>query len=66
MTAETIYHGEMPITAEIDRTDPGRPTLRLECGCNEFWLSADEAVAVMGYLQRALPALHSATEQSST
>lgn len=63
MTAETIYSGEMPITAEVDRTDPGNPCIRLECGCNEFWLNADEAVAVLGYLQRAVPALHASAEK---
>lgn len=64
-TAETIHDGidaadGMPITAEIDRSsDPGNPTIRLECGCNEFWLDIEQAQAVYHYLQRAIPLLGS-------
>jgi hypothetical protein len=56
---ETIYEGgNCPITAEIDRSsDPGSPAVRLECGCNEFWLDVDQARAVLSYLARALPVL---------
>lgn len=58
--AETIFKGSdapfaPPITAEIDRSDPGNPVIRLESGCNEFWLDNDEARAVLDYLQRTLP-----------
>lgn len=47
-----------PITGEIDRTsDPGNPCVRLEAGCNEFWLNVDEALAVRDYLTRIIPSL---------
>lgn len=49
------------MSAEVDRSDPGRPAIRLECSCNEFWLDADEAFAVLEYLTRTLPKLHAST-----
>lgn len=58
---ETIYCNyavsDHPITAEVDRSDPGRPCVRLEAGCNEFWMDVDEAQAVLEYLQRTLPTI---------
>lgn len=56
---ETIFADhEPPITAEINTTDdPGSPCVRLEAGCNEFWLNAEEAKAVIAYLQRVMPVL---------
>lgn len=60
MSTETIFNGpnsSVPITGEIDRSDPGNPVVRLEAGCNEFWLDADETRAVIAYLQRVMPIL---------
>lgn len=59
-TAETIDDGldasdGMPLTAEIDRSDPGNPVIRFECGCNELWLDQQQATAAYHYLQRTLP-----------
>lgn len=45
------------ITGEIDRSDPGDPCIRLEAGCNEFWLNYAEACAVRDYLIRTVPAI---------
>jgi hypothetical protein len=60
-SSKTIYYAAdpsgMPITGEIDRSDPGNPSVRLEAGCNELWLSAGEARAVIAYLQEVLPDL---------
>jgi hypothetical protein len=45
------------MSADIDRSDPARPAIHLECSCNEFWLDADEAFALLEYLTRTLPKL---------
>jgi hypothetical protein len=55
--AEGGYLELMPITAEVDRSDPGDPVIRLESGCNEFWLNAEQGRAVLEYLQRMVPRL---------
>jgi hypothetical protein len=50
------------LTGEIERSrdDPAeRPFIRLECGCNEFFLDANEAKAVRAYLNDAIPLLES-------
>ena len=50
------------LTGEIERSrdDPReRPFIHLECGCNEFWLDAGEAKAVLAYLKDAIPVLES-------
>lgn len=59
MTPEVIFRAnDGPITGEIDRTsDPGNPVIRLEAGCNEFWLDINEARAVRDYLTRTIPAI---------
>ena len=56
----SIYNG-CPIYGTVHLDDHPKPTVQLEGGCNEFWLDADEAIAVIAYLQRVLPELtHSA------
>jgi hypothetical protein len=62
MQTETIFDGgNIAITARVDRTsDPGDPNIQIESGCNELWLNADEAQAVLEYLQRIVPTLKSA------
>ena len=60
-TPETIFPADnahnYAITGEVVRDDPGNPVVRLECGCNEFWLDRDEASAVILYLYRKLSEL---------
>lgn len=58
MATEIICNaGPTPLTAEIVNPSSGEKAIRLEAGCNEFWLDADEASALIAYLQRAIPIL---------
>lgn len=63
MKAEIIHAGDPAITGEIDHTsEPGRPVVRLESGCNEFWLDKEQAESLIVYLQRVAPTLNGVPE----
>jgi hypothetical protein len=55
-------HDACAITGEIDRSDPGDPCIRLEAGCNELWLNAEEARAVLAYLSTTIPLIEKGGE----
>ena len=63
---ETIYHPTVPgpycdlIAVLEPNVIRGQPRcIHLQCGCNELWLEADEAAALLVYLRRTVPKLKS-------
>ena len=52
---------------ERSRDDPAeRPFIHLECGCNELFLDAGEAKAVVAYLTDAIPLLTAKSKVGDT
>jgi len=45
------------IYGRVVKDDAGLPALQLECGCNEFWLTAEEIPALIAYLVKKMPEL---------
>lgn len=67
MSDQQIHDGGsngVPIYVGIDSTEPDNPIIRLECGCNEFWLDVDQAKAVQRYLDRQIPLMDRQIERN--